>query len=82
MRDDGKIDLTVNDRADRRTAQLADRVLSYLAQPDALALSDKMPPAHIEMLFQCSKKDFKKAVGHLYRDRKIAIGADGTIVRI
>jgi hypothetical protein len=82
VRDDGKIDLTVNDRADRRTAQLADRVLSYLAQPDALALSDKMPPAHIEMLFQCSKKDFKKAVGHLYKDRKIAIGADGTIVRI
>ena len=56
--------------------------MSYPAQPDALALSDKMPPAHIEMLFQCSKKDFKKAVGHLYRDRKIAIGADGTIVRI
>lgn len=82
VRDDGKIDLTVNDRADRRTALLADRVLRYLDQPDALALSDKMPPAHIEMLFQCSKKDFKKAVGHLYKDRRIAIGADGTIVKI
>lgn len=81
VREDGKIDLTINDRADRRTAALADRIIQYIGQKGAMALSDKMPPAHIEMLFQCSKKDFKKAVGHLYRERLIAIGADGTIVK-
>lgn len=81
VRDDGKIDLTINDRADRRTAVLADRIIDYIGQEGAMPLSDKMPPAHIEMLFQCSKKDFKKAVGHLYRDRKITIDSDGTIVR-
>ena len=81
VRDDGKIDLTINDRADRRTGALAERIMSYLGQSGAMPLSDKMPPAHIEMLFQCSKKDFKKAVGHLYRERRIAIAADGTIVK-
>lgn len=81
VRDDGKIDLTINDRADRRTDELARRVLGYISSPGAMRLSDKMPPAHIEMLFQCSKKDFKKAVGHLYKDRKIAIAADGSIYK-
>lgn len=81
VREDGKIDLTINDRADRRTGALAERIMSYLGQSGAMPLSDKMPPAHIEMLFQCSKKDFKKAVGHLYRERRIAIAADGTIVK-
>jgi len=82
VRQDGKIDITINDRADRRTASLADRIIRYIGQKDAMALSDKMPPAHIEMLFQCSKKDFKKAVGHLYREHLIAIAADGTIVKV
>lgn len=82
VREDGKIDLTINDRADRRTTELAERVLEYLSSPGAMPLSDKMPPAHIEMLFQSSKKDFKKAVGHLYKNRKIAIAADGTIVKV
>lgn len=81
VREDGKIDLTINDRADRRTGALAERIMSYIGQSGAMPLSDKMPPAHIEMLFQCSKKDFKKAVGHLYRERRIAIAADGTIVK-
>ena len=81
VRDDGKIDLTINDRADRRTDELAHRVLEYISSPGAMRLSDKMPPAHIEMLFQCSKKDFKKAVGHLYKERKIAIAADGSIYK-
>lgn len=82
IREDGKIDLTINDRADRRTGALAERIMSYIGQSGAMPLSDKMPPAHIEMLFQCSKKDFKKAVGHLYRERRIAIAADGTIVKL
>lgn len=82
VREDGKIDLTINDKAARRVAELSERIYAYLSQPGAMRLSDKMPPAHIEMLFQCSKNDFKKAVGHLYKERRIAIAADGTIEEI
>lgn len=81
VRDDGKIDLTLNDIAVRRQAALADRILEFLDRPDAVPVSDKSSPELIEMIFNCSKKDFKKAVGHLYRDRKIVIIGDGTIAK-
>ena len=73
VRDDGKIDLTLNDKAVRRQSALADRILEYLAQPDATPVGDKTAPEVIEMIFACSKKDFKKAVGHLYKERRITI---------
>lgn len=79
VRDDGKIDLTLSDRADRRTAALAERILSHLKNEHAEAISDKMPPTAIEMLFQCSKKDFKKAVGKLYREQLVVIDPAGAI---
>lgn len=81
VREDGKIDLTLNDKAVRRQNELADRIIEYLVRPDAEKIGDKSSPQFIEMLFSCSKKDFKKAVGHLYRDRKIAITADGFIMK-
>lgn len=81
VRPDGKIDLTLSDRADRRTSALAERIVEYLGTPGAIPLSDKMPPEHIEMLFASSKKDFKKAVGHLYRERRIVIAEDGRIAK-
>ncbi|MCH5222306.1 MAG: GntR family transcriptional regulator [Muribaculaceae bacterium] len=79
VRDDGKIDLTLSDKAVRRQSLLADKILKYLSDNDATAVSDKLSPEMVEMLFACSKKDFKKAIGHLYRDRKISIGDDGVI---
>lgn len=82
VREDGKIDLTLNDKAEKRTAALSDRILAYLGSENAMPLSDKMPPEHIEMLFGTSKKDFKKAVGHLYKERKIALAEDGRIVKL
>lgn len=79
VRDDGKIDLTLNDKAVRRQGVLAERILEYLASPEATPIGDKTAPEVIEMIFSCSKKDFKKAVGHLYKERRIIIGGDGTI---
>lgn len=79
VRPDGKIDLTLNDRAGKRQGELAQRIFEYLERPDAVPVGDKTAPEVIEMIFSCSKKDFKKAVGHLYRDRKIAIDNERNI---
>lgn len=79
VRDDGKIDLTLNDKAVRRQGVLAERILEYLTSPEATPIGDKTAPEIIEMIFSCSKKDFKKAVGHLYKERRITIGEDGII---
>ncbi len=79
VRPDGKIDLTLSDKAGKRIGSTADAVLDYLAQPDRVPVGDKSDPELISRLFGCSKRDFKQAVGHLYRDRKIVINPDGHI---
>lgn len=81
VRDDGKIDLTLNDKSVRRTENLSERLLEYLSQPGNAPVSEKMSPEMIAMIFECSKKDFKKAVGHLYKERKIVIAPDGTLAK-
>ena len=79
VREDGKIDLSVTDRARARTSSLSDEILEKLRQsPEGfLPLTDKSAPEAISGLLQCSKRDFKKAVGKLYKDRLIALGEDG-----
>ncbi|HAS47254.1 MAG TPA: GntR family transcriptional regulator, partial [Microscillaceae bacterium] len=42
-----------------------------------LALSDKSDPEQIKAKLQMSKKVFKKAIGGLYKERKIVIEAGG-----
>ncbi len=72
VRDDAKIDLTMSDRAAARTGSLAERI--YQAAKLAggkLAVGDKSSPEEIQAMFSCSKRDFKQAVGHLYREHRI-----------
>lgn len=71
VRADGKLDLTINDRAQKRTASVSEKIIDYLTKDNSAPLSDKLPPVQIEMMFACSKKDFKKALGLLYREHKI-----------
>lgn len=74
VREDGKIDLTINDRARARTTDLASDILDFLMENDGyLPLTDKSSPEAIEKTLLCSKRDFKKAIGKLYKDRKITI---------
>ncbi|MDE6134533.1 MAG: GntR family transcriptional regulator, partial [Muribaculaceae bacterium] len=82
VRPDGKVDLTLSDIASRRTAGTSEKIIEYLSTAGHAPVGDKTSPEIISMIFGCSKKDFKKAVGRLYKERKIAIAADGTIVLI
>ncbi len=43
----------------------------------SLDLGDHSSPEVIRFRFQCSKKDFKKALGLLLKESKIAKDADG-----
>lgn len=79
VRPDGKIDLMVNAPARERTEAAADRILQYLRDGNTTPVGDKSSPELIQRLFGCSKKDFKQAVGHLYRAKKIRINPDGFI---
>lgn len=78
VRDDMKIDLMTGDRADRRTNCLGDTIIEELRKRGGkLPLSDKSSPEEIQRMFACSKRDFKKAIGHLYKAHKIEITPDG-----
>ena len=58
---------------------LESRILQYLKEQDGeTAIGDKSPPEEIYRVFQTSKKNFKRALAKLYKDRKIIIGKAGT----
>lgn len=79
VREDGKIDLTLSDKARNRIGPLAARIMGALrAHGGVLAVGDRTDPGQIEALFSCSKKDFKKALGQLYKEGKIVPGPDET----
>lgn len=80
VREDGKLDLSIRPGGGERTGSVADRIMQALAAAPGgvLPVTEKSSPAEIEALFSCSKRDFKQAVGHLYKRRKVTI-ADGTI---
>lgn len=72
VRDDGKIDVTMKDTNGRRTKSTADLILELLEENNgSMELNDKSSPDEIAELFGCSKKDFKKAIGYLYKTQKI-----------
>lgn len=78
VREDGKIDLTLSDRCEERVGTLSERIYDRIAANGGrLSVTDKSSPEEIKALFQCSKKDFKKAIGHLYKERRIAITPEG-----
>lgn len=77
VRDDGRIDLSVAPPASQRTAILGHTIMRALKDGGGrLALSDASSPEEIHKTLGCSKKDFKKAIGHLYHEGRITIGAD------
>ena len=64
-------------QAERRTAVLADKIVSYLKlNRGMMTITDKSEPELISSVFACSKKDFKKAVGLLYKNHKIVISEE------
>lgn len=78
VREDGKIDLTLNDTSANRTNKLAQEILNWLSISGGHTnMSDKSSPEEIAKLFSCSKKDFKKAIGLLYKEHKINITDNG-----
>ncbi len=78
VREDGKIDLTLQPTGRQHTLDFAETLLRYLYENNGWCdLSDKSPAELIADRFKVSKKAYKKAVGDLYRRRLITIADDG-----
>lgn len=78
IREDGKIELTLDRPGYDKVGAVADEILARLKANDGfLPLTDKSPPDLIAAEFQVSKGVFKQAIGALYKKRLIRIGRDG-----
>jgi predicted RNA-binding protein (virulence factor B family) len=65
----------------QRVLDFAEVLLRYLYEHDGRCeLGDKSPAEEIYERFQVSKKDYKKAVGDLYRRRIITISKEGILL--
>ncbi len=81
IRDDGKIDVTLQPTGRKMTEVFGEKLLEYLESHGGVChLTDKSPAQEIYENFQVSKKNFKKAVGDLYKRRLIEITDSGLIL--
>ena len=79
IRDDGKINLCLQNPGKEKVVALTDRILVYLNENSGfMPITDKNTPAEIYSLFGVSKKTYKKAIGALYKKRLITFENNGT----
>lgn len=78
IREDNKIDIVLKPIGHLGLEPAAKQIFEQLESSGGyISLHDKSAPEEIREMFQMSKKTFKKAIGALYRDRKIDIKDDG-----
>ena len=78
VREDGKIDLSLDQAGYARVAPLSERILEELARVGGrLNFDDSSDPEAIRSRFGVSKKAFKQALGALYRARRIEFTSPG-----
>lgn len=74
IRGDGKINLNINALDTETRDELETQILDQLKQENGrIDISDKSPPEEIFQTFKVSKKNFKRALGSLYKQRLIKI---------
>lgn len=74
VKEDGKLDLSIREKALAQILIDAEKVLETIESFDgALPFNDKANPEVIKREMQMSKNEFKKAVGHLLKAGKIEI---------
>lgn len=78
VKPDGKLDLTMREKAYLQINPDAEKVMSVIEEyAGVLPFNDKASPEIIKRETGLSKNAFKRAVGHLYKERKIQITEKG-----
>ena len=78
IRPGNKLDISLGQIGYRNIEPNADRIMHELQDNSGfLNLNDKSSPEAIKNALQMSKKNFKKAIGTLYKQRQIEIKPDG-----
>lgn len=77
VREDLKIDLTLQKSGYKRVDEVSQRILEKIKDlGGSMAVTGKSPPDDIYSMFGVSKKTFKMAIGALYKKRLIVVSAE------
>jgi predicted RNA-binding protein (virulence factor B family) len=77
IREDGKIDITLQARGEGAIDSLSKDILEFLKEEGGSStLTDKSPAELIYKTFQVSKTIYKKALGKLYKEKRVMIEKD------
>lgn len=77
VRSDGKIDVMLQPTGRKMTTEFSEVLLQYMKEHNGVCrLTDKSPAENIYATFQVSKKNYKKAIGDLYKRRLIILCDD------
>ena len=72
LREDGRLDASLRDAKENALESDAEKIFAYMkANGGTMPFNDKTPPETIATVFKISKAAFKRAVGHLYSERRI-----------
>ena len=77
IREDGKLDISLNKQGFLNVIERnCSVILKKLEQKNIIFLNDKSSPEDITAQLNMSKKSFKKAIGVLYKQKKISITSE------
>lgn len=78
VREDGKVDISLRKTGLDLLEDGAARIIERLKLNNGkLALHDKSSPEEIQMMLQMSKKNFKRSLGNLYKEKLVVITDQG-----
>ncbi len=81
LRQDHRIDLALQPTNDQLKASLTNDIIEYIKAHDGVSLiTDKSAPDDIYAAFGVSKKNYKRALSALYKQRRIVIESDRVIL--
>lgn len=81
VKEDGKLTLSIRKKAYAQMDDDAQRILEVIRAYDGvLPFGDKADPEVIRREFKMSKNEFKRAVGRLYKERKVEIRKDSIVL--
>ena len=76
VREDGKLDIRLNKPGMAGSNELSEQIYKKLQEENGvIQLGDKSDPIAIKKVFGCSKANFKRAIGHLFKQGKIDLAA-------
>lgn len=78
LRDDGRLDASLREIKENALNSDAEKIFAFMkSNGGELGLNDDSPPEKIQAVFKISKAAFKRAVGHLFKERRIEKFSDG-----